>query len=150
VLSTWVRGSLLGMALGWVVVFGIAWTLNPYDANGQALRLETHRQLGLPPCTFYTFTGGLPCPSCGMTTSFALLAHGDVWNSLRANAVGTLLALFGVVLVPWGLCSALHGRTYFIVSMEAALLKIVLGFVVLMLARWAVVVALYYAAGWRS
>ena len=51
--------------------------------------METHRQLGLPPCTFKEMTG-LPCPSCGMTSSFALLVRGDVMNSLRANAVGTL------------------------------------------------------------
>ena len=120
-----------------------------YDAQGAPLRMGTHRQLGLPPCTFYTFTGGLPCPSCGMTTSFALLARGDVWNSLRANSVGTILALFGLVLLPWNVLCAVRGRTYFIASIEGALLKIVLAFVVLMLVRWAVVVA-FYAAGWRN
>lgn len=147
-LNSWVRGCLVGIALGLMAVFAIACWLNPYDASGRPLSMETHRQLGLPPCTFYTLTGGLPCPSCGMTTSFALLARGDVWNSLRANAVGTLLAVFGLVLLPWSLLCAARGRTYFIASMEGALLKIVLAFVVVMLARWAVVVAMY-AAGWR-
>jgi hypothetical protein len=141
-LSVWVRGTLLGIALGWAVVFGVAAWLHPYGADGQALRMETHRQLGLPPCTFYTMTGGWPCPSCGMTTSFALFVHGDVWNSLRANAVGTLLAAFGLLLIPWSVVCALHGRTYFVVSIERALLKIVAGFLILLLLRWALVVAL--------
>ncbi len=140
-LSTWVRGTLVGIALGWVVVFGVAWWLKPYDENGRALRMETHRQLGLPPCTFYTLTGGWPCPSCGMTTSFALLVRGDIWNSLQANFVGTLLALFGMVLVPWNLLCAWRGRTYFIASIELALLRIVIVFLVLLLVRWAIVLA---------
>lgn len=34
----------------------------------------THQQLGLPPCVFLQLTG-IPCPSCGLTTSFAHAAH---------------------------------------------------------------------------
>ena len=34
----------------------------------------THLQLGLGPCTFLTLTG-FPCPMCGATTSFTLMAH---------------------------------------------------------------------------
>ena len=74
VMARWVRGMLLGLALGMSLVFGIALWLNPYDAEGQPRKMETHRQLGLPPCTFYLLTG-VPCPSCGMTTSFALLVR---------------------------------------------------------------------------
>lgn len=32
--------------------------------------LGTHAQLGFPPCLFLKFTG-IPCPNCGLTTSFA-------------------------------------------------------------------------------
>src|SRR5206468_4474542 len=53
VLHNWVRGTLLGIAAGLVIVFAVAAWLDPYDADGQALRMATHRQLGLPPCTFY-------------------------------------------------------------------------------------------------
>jgi hypothetical protein len=140
-MSAWVRGTLAGLALGLVAVFAVALWLNPYDETGAPRRLETHRQLGLPPCTFYTVTG-VPCPSCGMTTSFALLVRGDVANSLRANAVGTLLAAFGLALVPWCLAAVANGRTLFVRSLERALTGCVLVFLALMLVRWAVVVGL--------
>src|SRR5207237_10247334 len=101
VLGVWVRGALVGIALGMAVVFVIATRLNPYNPDGSARPLGTHMQMGLPPCTFYEATGRrLPCPSCRMTTSFALLVRGDVVNSLRANSAGTLLALFCLAFIP--------------------------------------------------
>ena len=141
VLTSWVRGTLLGIAIGLTAVFGIAAWLSPYGKDGQPLRMETHRQMGLPPCTFKLLTG-VPCPSCGMTTSFALLMHGDLENSLRANAVGTLLALFGLAVIPWSLASVLRQRPLFIVSLERASVWIVVVFVVLLLTRWLVVLGL--------
>jgi len=142
----WVRGTLLFMVAGLSLVFGIAVWLNPYDEDGQPRHMETHRQLGLPPCTFYSMTG-VPCPSCGMTTSFSLLVRGDVLNSLRANAVGTVLAAFCLALVPWGLACVLRGRLYGIRSLETALTRTVLIFLALLLVRWAVVVGLAWAGG---
>jgi hypothetical protein len=147
-LGPWVRGTLLGLTGGLVVVFALAAWLDPYDASGRPLRMESHRQLGLPPCTFYTVTGGFPCPSCGMTTSFALLMHGDLGNSLRANAAGTLLALFCLALIPWNVACAVRGRTYFIRSIEQALTRIVLVFLTLMLVRWGIVLLMIWA-GWK-
>jgi hypothetical protein len=48
-LAWWVRGGLIAIAVGLLVVFGIAIALNPYDEQGQPRRMETHRQMGLPP-----------------------------------------------------------------------------------------------------
>jgi len=146
VLTAWVRGTLVGIALGLVTVFSIAAWLKPYSAKGQALRMETHMQLGLPACTFKHVTG-LPCPSCGMTTSFALLIHGDVWNSLQANAVGTLLAVFCLLLIPWCLASAVLKRPLFVVALEWTLIRIIMCFLVLMLTRWALVVGMAWWNG---
>jgi hypothetical protein len=143
-MSGWVRGGLVGLALGMVGLFGVALWLNPYEEDGTPRRQETHTQLGLQPCTFYKLTGK-PCPSCGMTTSFALLVRGDVVNSLKANAVGTLLAVFCLGLIPWGLASAYRQRTLFVRSMENTLVVLVIGFLVLMLLRWGVMLALQ---GW--
>jgi hypothetical protein len=137
--GVWFRGSLAGAALGLAAVFGIALWLDPYQGDGSPRRMETHRQLGLPPCTFYSVTG-LPCPSCGMTTSFALLVRGDVGNSVRANGVGTLLALFGMVMIPWCITAAVTGRTLFVRSMERAATVSVLVFLGLMLTRWVLII----------
>lgn len=144
VLSGWVRGILAGLALGLMGVFALAFVVNPYDENGEAHKMETHRQLGLPPCTFQTATGGLPCPSCGMTTSFALLVRGDVWNSLRANSVGTLLALLWVVMIPWSILCAVAGRPYVVWYFEPMLTRLILVFLGLALARWGIVAICWY------
>jgi len=138
VLNGWVRGTLLLITVGLVAVFAIAAWLNPYESDGRPRCQETHRQMGLPPCTFYEVTK-LPCPSCGMTTSFSLLIHGDVWNSLKANAVGTLLASFCLALIPWNLACAVKGRPFFIWSIERALTRVIIIFLVLLLSRWAIV-----------
>src|SRR5205807_1533438 len=110
-----VRIALLLIVLGLGTVFTIAVRLDPYEDDGTPRRMETHTQLGLPPCTFYKVTG-MPCPACGMTTSFALLAHGDMGGSLQAHPIGTLLALFCLALIPWNLLCAVRGRLYLIRS----------------------------------
>lgn len=143
-LAGWVRGALLGLALGLIVVFALACWLDPYEADGTPLRQATHQQLGLPPCTFYGVTG-LACPSCGMTTSFALLVRGDLVNAFRANSVGLLLALAGLGLIPWCLVSAFRRQTLFVRSLEKTATYVVLGFLALMILRWSVVLLL----GWR-
>jgi hypothetical protein len=141
-----VRGILVVMAVGLVAVFATAWHIVPYAEDGSALRTSSHRQLGLPPCTFLEVTG-VPCPSCGMTTSFALLVRGDVANSMWANWVGTLLAVFCMLVIPWTVVSVLLGRAVFVRSLERALILVVMSLLVLMFVRWAVVLGLLWWHG---
>jgi hypothetical protein len=136
-----VRGGLLLVAAALATVFYVATRVNPYDASGHPLRMASHQSLGMPACRFQEMTG-LPCPSCGMTTSFAHLVRGDVWNSLRANWVGTGLAVFCALLIPWCLASAVRGRTLGVRRLEAVLAFLVGLFTVLMLGRWGVVLLL--------
>ena len=136
-LRGWVRCALVLIAVFLIGIFAIALALDPYQ-GGQAWTMGTHQQLGLPPCTFYKLTGK-PCPSCGMTTSFALLVRGDVWNSLRANAAGTFLALCCLAVIPWGLVCAWRGRVYGITAIEPVLTRLVVLFLILMLVRWGIV-----------
>jgi hypothetical protein len=146
-----VRGALLGVLAGLAVVFTIAALLDPYRGDGSARQMETHTQMGLPPCSFKTMSG-LPCPSCGMTTSFALLFRWppDVWNSLRANAVGTLLASFCIGAALWGLASVVRNRPVWIVSIERALIRTISIFLILLLTRWVIVVGLCWITGVRG
>jgi len=143
-LGLWVRLALIAMALAWLCVFLVAWKLDPYR-DGRVWLEETHRQLGLPPCTFKHYTG-LPCPSCGMTSSFALLVRGDVWHALQANAVGAGLALFGMVMLPWCLVSAWRGRWLWIRKMEPVFIRLTVFFVVVLFGRWVIVLL---AAWWN-
>lgn len=52
----------------------------------------THLQLGLGPCTFLTMTGW-PCPMCGATTSFTLMAHLHPWAAFVNQPFASLLFL---------------------------------------------------------
>jgi len=52
----------------------------------------THRQLGVPACSFLVKTGW-PCPSCGVTTSFAAMVRGRIALAFKAQPFG--VAIFG-------------------------------------------------------
>ena len=81
------RWLLFGWSLFLISGFTLAWNLEP-DPRG----FGTHQSLGLPPCTFRALFG-IPCPGCGMTTSFSHLVRGNVVQASRANIGGVLLAL---------------------------------------------------------
>lgn len=55
----------------------------------------THTQLGLGECTLLHFTG-YPCPMCGMTTTFTLMAHLRPLDALLNQPFGPFL--FGATL----------------------------------------------------
>lgn len=136
----WVRIPLLAIGGTLAVVFALALYLNPYNADGTPRTMATHTTLGLPPCNFVVMTDR-PCPSCGMTTSFSLLVRGDVSASLKANWVGTALALVWAGLLVWCFASAIGARMFFIPRGrgEMVLTAFVGGFLVLMLGRWAAI-----------
>jgi len=82
--------------LGWSALVAtpvfIATQLRP-DTSG----LGTHRQLGLPPCAFYFFTG-FPCPFCGMTTSWTWAAHGQLMKSFITQPMGFVFFVSAILL----------------------------------------------------
>jgi Protein of unknown function (DUF2752) len=115
-----ILGALLAVA---------AW-LKP-DPSG----LGTHQQLGLPPCT-WLMLWGIPCPTCGMTTSWSCLLEGDIAGSLQANPAGSLVALMAVVLATGLGWSAWRGSWVFLVTAGKAWTAAVLGMATLMLVFW--------------
>jgi hypothetical protein len=58
--------------------------------------MGTHEQLPLPACSFAANTGW-PCPTCGLTTSLAAMAHGEVGLALRSHPFG--VAVFVLLVV---------------------------------------------------
>ncbi len=83
--------------VAWGVLGAAAW-LRP-DGRG----FGTHQQLGLPPCMFEAMVG-VPCPGCGLTTSFAHMAHGHVFQAFGAHLMGPFLFLLTLavgVAWPW-------------------------------------------------
>ena len=98
------RLGLTLLAIGLAALLGVARALQP-NPQGRG----THQQLGLPPCTFVALFGR-PCPTCGMTTSWAWLMRGHVVAALRSNASGALLGMLALAGVPWLLVSAARGR----------------------------------------
>ena len=124
------RRALVLAALGLVGVLGVARRLEP-DPRG----FGTHTQLGLAPCAFAVVTGH-PCPTCGMTTSFAWFARGRFDRSWRANPAGSLLALTCVALIPWLLAGAARGRPPGFRSLDRPLIGLVVATVALSLVSW--------------
>ncbi len=60
----------------------------------------THTALGLPPCGMLVVTGR-PCPTCGVTTAFALAVRGRFQEALITQPMGlvTFLGMAGALLV---------------------------------------------------
>ncbi len=83
-LCTRERISLGTVAAGLLLVFLIAARLTP-DPRGWG----THEQLGFTPCRTTTLFG-VPCPFCGMTTAFCLMAHGKPIDALVAQPAGAI------------------------------------------------------------
>jgi hypothetical protein len=94
----------LAIALTAVGLLVLAAALQP-----AAVGMGTHRQLGLPRCGF-ELTTGLPCPTCGMTTAFALTVRGRCVEAVKVQSAGFIFALatVGVGLVAAG--GALTGK----------------------------------------
>ncbi len=67
------------------------------DARGHG----THEELGFPPCAMAELWG-VPCPTCGVTTSFAHMARLEVGRAALVQPVGVIgfaLAAGGVAVM---------------------------------------------------
>jgi hypothetical protein len=92
------------LGLGLVFLLAVAAVLKP-----SPFLIGTHQQLGLPPCSFLVIFG-IPCPTCGMTTAWACLMHGEFSTAFQANSGGVLLAILDTIAGPWLVISAIRGR----------------------------------------
>ena len=89
-LSTRLINFLMIMVI--IALFITLFVLEP-SASG----IGTHRQLVPVPCLFHLALG-IPCPSCGLTTSLSFLMHGEWKAALRAHPLG-LVAFLAMMLI---------------------------------------------------
>lgn len=113
------------------IVLGLSVWLKP-DARG----IGTHEQLGLPPCGFVQMFDGVPCPSCGFTTSFALAAHARPIDSFRNQPFGFALFLLTVAGTPLTFWAAARGVSLFEATERWPWGRIFCGFLGLWLLAW--------------
>jgi len=111
-------------AIGCVVL--VALLAIAFCLEASAHGFGTHQQLGLPPCSILTWFGG-PCPSCGMTTSWALVAKGELMTAMSVNVAGTLLcfqAIFSSLWLAWLAWSIQPVRNQWFIKLSLCMLAI--------------------------
>ena len=98
--------------------------------------MGTHLELGLQRCGFLSRTG-LPCPSCGMTTSFAHFVRGNPAASAYVQPMGFVLALLAGLTVWAGAYVAVTGRPAYRLLRALPGVAVVLTLFGLAIAAWA-------------
>lgn len=95
------RTDSQGERLPWLITLGgaIAVLVVARSVEPSATGIGTHEQLGLPPCLFFKLTG-LPCPSCGLTTSFAHAARLQFYDALVTQPFGLGVFFLTVLFIP--------------------------------------------------
>ncbi|QOV90800.1 DUF2752 domain-containing protein [Humisphaera borealis] len=139
------RAIGLGISIACLTVLLIAAGLTP-NASG----VGSHRGLGLQSCALLE-RAGMPCPSCGMTTSFTWFAHGNLIASFYVQPMGMLLALACACTVWAGAYVAISGKpVHRLLAMLPAgrLLFWILGFFILAWA-WKILIRYQGWDGWQ-
>jgi hypothetical protein len=124
------RVGWFAVGFGALGVLAAARWLDP-DPRG----FGTHEQLGLPACVFHALTS-LPCPTCGLTTSFAHLARLETSSAISAHVLGVPLFLVTLTTVPLSLLGASRGWSLSRSLGRAADLRLVLGLTIALGITW--------------
>ncbi len=96
--------GLLLLTCGVILGIGLWLSADPHGVN-------THVQLGQPPCGFLEHTG-YPCMTCGCTTAVTLFAHGHWGQALYTQPFGFVFGLINLAGVVLGAAGVLMGRWY--------------------------------------
>jgi Protein of unknown function (DUF2752) len=100
------RTVYLALALCSIIAINLARLLEP-SPDG----VGTHEQMGLPPCPFFHLTG-IPCPSCGLTTSFAHAARLNFYASFIAQPFGLIAFCLAILSIPLSIYLAGNRRPW--------------------------------------
>ncbi len=122
-----------GVAVVCLLVLGVARYLEP-DARGYG----THQQLPFYryPCGL-VLTSGLPCPTCGMTTSFSCVMHGDLVSAFKAQPAGAVLCVGAIALLGFAFYVVFSGRILLVNWDRVGPVRLMLGLGFLILGGWA-------------
>lgn len=129
------------IATALLAVLIIARMLPPDDRG-----FGTHERLGLPPCGLI-LTSGLPCPSCGMTTSFSLLMHGRPIDAFIAQPAGATLCFGAMIGFMLAVHAAATGRVIQVDWDRIGPVRLMLGFALLVVGGWGLKMVIGFATG---
>jgi hypothetical protein len=120
----------VGLAAGLAGLVALGAVLTPSPEG-----VGTHTALGLPACRMILETGH-PCPTCGVTTAFALASHGRWWEALVTQPLGFVLFLGVVGGIVLNVAAAAAGRSWFgLVTVQRAFMALMV-LVALTLVSW--------------
>ena len=125
-----VRAFLGSVGAGLAILLIVAACLSPSPQG-----FGTHQQLGLPECSIKMMFE-MPCPSCGMTTSWSHMMRGQFISSCKANPGGALLAITSIFLCPWLLITAAKGAWFVGVPPDWFTILVAVTLLVVTLTHW--------------
>lgn len=89
----------------------------------------------LPLCGVRHFLG-VDCPGCGLTSSFAALAHGHIRMSIDCHPLGIVIMLWLIYMFGRSACALLCGRMPRPLLMQGQRDFIMYAFLVALIGRW--------------
>lgn len=95
----------------------------------------THEQFGMPKCGWVVHYGK-PCPTCGVTTSGALLVRGRIFASVATQPFGAVLGLAGLALAVVALWCLARGRAFVDFLLRLPVMQILAWGLSLLLGSW--------------
>lgn len=96
---------LVVLVLGMLALFGFLLLGTQPDSRGHG----THEQLGMAPCSWPRLHG-MPCATCGVTTSASLLLHGRPVDAFLTQPFGMLLTLAGILFIVLAISHLVRGE----------------------------------------
>ena len=112
--------------------------------------IGTHQQMGLPQCAWMAVSG-IPCPTCGMTTSFSHFVRGNWVASFYVQPMGFVLALLSGTIFWAGLYIALTARPIHRLIHQLPMVWLVGAFMAFGIAAWGwkIFIHVHGIDGWR-
>lgn len=135
--SAWPRATRRERA--WLLItsgMGVALLATSFVLTPDPSGAGTATQLGLPACGMLVMAGR-PCPTCSMTTAFALFAHGQAVDAFLAQPLGAVLFLVVVIVTTGSIVLGWTGRSPSPVLARINWAVILIGLVIAGLLSWA-------------